>query len=127
MAGWWQRPSWREAPEFGPTHLCIAPDPTTAAGSLLSSVVRGVYLLEAEIHRQGDGSISLAGRGYTLRRGRAQQSVAGVGTTFSLADLLQQIRGVGRDLEMVAGRVGCFAAPTLLLSRRSLTGAPATS
>lgn len=120
IGGWSQRPSWRDAPAFAPTHLCIAPDPKGGAGPLIGSVVRGVYLLEGELRRRPDATVQLVGSGYTIRRGRAQQSVRGVVIRSTLPELLQQVRGVGRDLEYVAGRLGCFAAPTLLLARRKL-------
>lgn len=121
-----RRPSWRDLPAAGPTHLYIRPAPQVAAGALVGAVRRGAYLLDLA-HGAAPPAIDLeSGRfavpvcGFRLERGRATSPLHGVWLTGTVAALLRGIVGVARDLtfHLLDGMIG---APTLLATGLELT------
>lgn len=111
------RPSWREPPQPGPTHLYVRPDRNVPPAALVSSVGRGYYWLDA----LGTGRFDLVGDrfelpvcGFRLRQGHASEPVARARIDGSIGALLRGINGVARDLAFRP--LGCLlGAPTLLV------------
>lgn len=116
-SGCMRRPSWRDLPSPGPTHLYVAPEPSHSVAALLGSVERGYYLIDAT----GPGRFDLAADrfalpvcGFAVRSGQASAPVAGAWLCGGLGSLLRGVTGVGRDLtfQPLDGMIG---APTLLV------------
>jgi predicted Zn-dependent protease len=114
-----RRPSWRDLPAAGPTHLYLRPDPRIAPSALIGAVRRGAYALDVE---SGAGGLSLdleTGRfalpvcGFRLEAGRATSPLHGVWLAGEVSAFLRGIAGVARDLtfHLLDGMIG---APTLL-------------
>jgi predicted Zn-dependent protease len=114
-----RRPSWRDLPAAGPTHLYLKPEPRVSVAALVGAVRRGAYALDVA---NGAGlSIDLeTGRfalpvcGFRLEDGRATSPLNGVALTGDVQTFLRGIAGVGRDLafQMLDGMIG---SPTLLV------------
>jgi len=113
-----RRPSWRDLPAAGPTHLYLKPDPRLAASALVGAVRRGAYALDVE----GGAGLAVdweAGRfalpvcGFLLENGRATSPLRGVWLTGEITGLLRGIQAVARDLtfHLLDGMIG---APTVL-------------
>lgn len=117
--GCMRRPSWRDVPRPGPTHLHVVPDPEVSVRSLVESVARGYYLLDPD----GPGSFDFeAGRfaqpvvGLSVDGGAASAPVAGARLTGGIGTLLRGVEAVGRDLAFQPAAGGLLGAPTLLVS-----------
>ena len=117
-AGCSRRPSWRDLPRPGPTHLYVRPRPAAAVSDLLGAVARGYYLLDAP----GPGTFdfeadrfTLPVRGFAVAGGRAVGPVGGVALFGAISALLRGVAAVGRDLTFlpIDGMIG---TPTLLLT-----------
>ena len=91
-------------------------------GSLLASMARGVYLVDAEIRRTGD-QLTLRGHGFTVRQGRASAPVGPLVVRLPLLGWLSSVRALGRDLEWATAPQGAFASPSLLLRRMEVGSA----
>jgi predicted Zn-dependent protease len=113
-----RRPSWRDLPAPGPTHLYLRPEPRVGVAALVGAVRRGAYALDIG----GAGRLALdweTGRfalpvcGFRLEAGRATSPLNGVCLTGDVPALLRGIAGVGRDLtfHLLDGMIG---APTVL-------------
>ncbi len=128
VLAWWQestsrgsrigcsrRPSWRDVPRPGPSHLYLEPDPSCAVGDLIASVARGYYLLEswgaARLDFLND-RVSLPVDGLALEQGRAVRPVANAWLAGSISGLLHGIEACGRDLTFFASG-GLLGAPTI--------------
>lgn len=116
--GCMRRPSWRELPRAGPSHLFLAPDREVAASSLVADLARGYYLVAAA----GDGLFDLAGdrfalpvTGFVVDGGRAHAPLAGGVLSGGLGTLLRGVERVGRDLELAAVGAGMIGSPSLLV------------
>ncbi len=129
LLAWWQevaahgqpsgitrRPSWRDLPKPGPTHLYLKPDPRTSVAALLGSVSQGYYLIDVT----GPGRFDLAADrfalpvcGFAVAAGQASAPVSGAWLCGGIGTFLRGIAAVGRDLTFhpLDGMIG---APTVL-------------
>ncbi len=118
------RPSWREPPQPGPTHLYVRPDVDVSPAALISSVATGYYWLDAldggRFDPAGD-RFELPVCGFRLRRGEASEPVAAARIAGSIGKLLRGVTGVARDLSFFP-RGYMLGAPTLLIEGLELTG-----
>jgi predicted Zn-dependent protease len=130
LVGWWQseshqkrpagcmrRPSWREPPYPGPSHLFIRPEPSTSVSSLLSAVARGYYLVEAlpgAVFDLEEDRFELPVSGFEIAGGEVRGPVAGSALRGRLSALLHGIHGIGRDL-LFAPMGTAIGAPSLLV------------
>lgn len=121
-----QRPSFRDLPRPGPTHLFVRPQEGVRAAALVAELERGCYLLDAD----GPGHFDLAGDrfalpvcGFRLAAGAASRPLAAGWLCGSLGTLLHGINAVARDLSFfpLAGMVG---SPTLRLTGLEVRGQP---
>jgi predicted Zn-dependent protease len=113
-----RRPSWRDLPAPGPTHLYLRPDRSVSVASLLADIARGYYLIEAAgaVHVDfEEDRFALPVAGFAVERGRAVGPVAGVELRGAVSTLLRNLQAVGRDLSFAPldGMIGC---PTLLVT-----------
>ncbi|HVR98031.1 MAG TPA: metallopeptidase TldD-related protein, partial [Thermoanaerobaculia bacterium] len=137
LLAWWQegaaageisgcsrRPSFRDLPAPGPTHLYLKPDVRTPVAALLGSLERGYYLIDVT----GGGRFDFAADrfalpvcGFAVHGGRASAPVAGAWLTGGIGAFLQGIQATGRDLTFhpLDGMIG---SPTLLVSGLELRG-----
>ncbi len=117
-AGCCRRPSWRDLPAPGPTHLYLRPDPAVRAADLLGSIARGFYLLEplgpARVELARD-RFSLPVCGFVLRRGEAAGTLASARLCGGLRALLNGVQATARDLEFQASD-GLVGAPSTLVA-----------
>ncbi|HEX5759565.1 MAG TPA: metallopeptidase TldD-related protein, partial [Thermoanaerobaculia bacterium] len=117
-AGCSRRPSWRDLPLAGPTHLYFQPDPKHSVAALLGGIDRGAYLIDTTGAPQIDWSaarFTLSVCGFAVSGGRAAAPLAGARISGNIAALLQGIRAAARDLTFFPGD-GMLGAPTLLVS-----------
>ncbi len=128
---WWQdrsspsrasgcvrRPSWRDVPRPGFSHLYLKPDDSVSAGSLLEAVARGYYLVDVAGPGQFDleeDRFRLPVSGFALRQGKPATPVVGALLCGSVSALLQGIQAVARDLTFrpLDGMIG---SPSLLVT-----------
>lgn len=137
LLAWWQegtaagatsgcsrRPSFRDLPAPGPTHLYLKPDARTPVASLLGSMERGYYLIDVT----GGGRFDFAADrfalpvcGFAVHGGRASAPVAGAWLTGGIGAFLHGIQATGRDLTFhpLDGMIG---SPTLLVGGLELRG-----
>ena len=115
-----RRPSWRDLPAAGPTHLYLKPEPRVSVAALVGAVRRGAYALDVASSAGlaidlETGRFALPVCGFRLEAGRATSPLNGVALTGDVQTLLRGIAGVGRDLafQMLDGMIG---SPTLLVS-----------
>jgi len=118
-----RRPSWRDLPRPGPSHLYLAPEPGTAPGELLSGVARGYYLLDADGPPAVDwaaGRLTLPVVGFALSRtsrgGKATAPVAGAVLEGGIGSFLRGVAAAGRDLAFFPLAGGMVGSPTLLVT-----------
>lgn len=139
LLAWWQegaahgeisgcvrRPSWRDLPMPGPTHLYLKPEPKTPVAALLGAIPQGYYLIDAT----GPGRFDLATDrfalpvcGFAVEAGRASAPVARAWLCGGIGTFLKGIVGVGRDLTFhpLDGMIG---SPTLLVTGLELRAGP---
>jgi PmbA protein len=134
---WWERvegqvsgcsgrPSWRELPEAGPSHLFVLPDPKQSVSGLLTDLARGYYFVDVEgpaaLDPEGD-RFSVPVLGFAVQSGRPGAPVRGVRLQGSLRALLRGVAGVGRDLRFQPRGRDVMGAPTMLLTGVEVGGA----
>lgn len=140
LLAWWQtarepargvgcslRPSWRDLPRPGPTHLFLRPDPRVTAGSLLTDTPRGYYLLDVEGGARVTADFerfALPVCGFAIDGGRPTGAVSGAWLTGSVSTLLHGIVAVARDLTFLPFGNGMVGAPTVLVKGLELRHAP---
>lgn len=118
------RPSWRQPPQPGATHLFIAPDPKQPVSDLLSGVRRGYYFIDAlgpatiDVERN---RLSLAVCGFAVERGVPRRPIKRAWLTGSVSSFLGGIDAVGRDLRFRASN-GCHGSPSLLVTGLGVEG-----
>jgi predicted Zn-dependent protease len=139
LLAWWQvngaapgaatgcsrRPSWRDLPTPGPTHLYVNSDPRLPVAELLAGVRRGHYLIDVTgpLRWDAEGSrFALPVCGFALEAGRATAPVANAWLCGTAAALLKGIAAVARDLSFLP-LDGMLGAPTLLATGLELRGA----
>jgi predicted Zn-dependent protease len=121
-----RRPSWRDLPRVGPSHLFLAPSPEVKVASLLTGVARGYYLIETRGSGQFDlerDRFRLPVCGFTLRQGQPAVPLAGAWLTGSISAWLRGIQGVARDLEFEPWS-GMIGSPTTLVTGLELRRNP---
>jgi predicted Zn-dependent protease len=121
-----RRPSWRDVPRLGSSHLYLRPAPETPAADLLSSVARGYYLVDTMGGGQfdlGQDHFSLPVCGLVLRQGRADAPVGGAWLCGAVSSFLRGIQAVARDLLFLPGD-GMIGSPTLLVTGLELRKEP---
>ena len=140
LLAWWQadgaapgaasgcsrRPSWRDLPTPGPTHLYIRPDPRLSVAALLADVSRGHYLIDATGPARldaGGGSFALPVCGFAVEAGRATAPIARAWLCGTVAALFKGLAAVARDLSFLP-LDGMLGSPTLLVTGLDLRGAP---
>ncbi len=131
LLAWWQagteakrasgcclRPSWRDLPRAGATHLYLQPDPSVRVASLIESLTRGYYL----IHLAGPPRVepdfsrfAAPVSGFAIAGGQPTGTVAGAWLVGSVSTLLGGIIAKARDLTFSTVRGGMMGSPTLLV------------
>ncbi len=138
LLAWWQvngaapgaatgccrRPSWRDLPMPGPTHLYVRPDPRLAVAALLEDIASGHYLIDttgpARLDPAGD-RFALPVCGFAVEGGRATAPVARAWLCGTAAALFKGVAAVARDLSFLP-LDGMLGAPTLLVTGLELRG-----
>ncbi len=131
LLAWWQtvqepkrasgcspRPSWRDLPRPGPTHLYLRPDPAIRVTSLLGSVGRGYYLIGTAGEPQTDPScdrFAVPVSGFALAGGRPSGAVSGAWLVGSVSTFLKGIVAKARDLSFSPVGSSMVGSPTLLV------------
>jgi len=131
LLAWWQgrgdravvsgcslRPSWRDLPSPGPTHLYLRPHRPQPTASMVRGVSRGYYLLDSPQPGRLDldnAQFSLPVYGFRLASGRAVDPVAGVELRGTVPAFLRGIRAVGRDVSFFPGD-GMIGSPSVAVS-----------
>jgi predicted Zn-dependent protease len=113
-----RRPSWRDLPRPGPTHLVLAPAPAVPAADLLADLARGYYLLDAAGPVALDleeAAFSVPVVGYAVQSGRAVAPAGGLVLAGPVGALLRGVQAVARDLAFVPDD-GLVGAPTVLVT-----------
>lgn len=122
-----RRASWRDLPTTGPSHLHLVPDPEISVASLLASLSRGYYLLDAAGGlrvEKGFQRFALPVVGFAIDGGRSTGSVSDVWLVGSVKTLLDGILAVARDLTFLPVGPGLVGAPTLLVKGLELRHRP---
>jgi PmbA protein len=126
------RPSFRDLPQPGPTHLFVRPQEGVRPAALVGAIDRGAYLLDAD----GPGRFDLAADrfalpvcGFLLSAGAARRPLARGWLCGSIGALLRGVAGVARDLAFFPGFAprgggGMVGSPTLRIAGLELRGAP---
>ena len=128
---WWQtqgrpslasgcchRPSWRDLPMQGPSHLYLEPNDNVGVAQMVSDVGRGYYLLSCDGAPRIDFEtrrFSLPVSGFAITKGQPTGSVSGAWLVGSLPVLLSGIQAKARDLTFFMAKVGLLGAPTVLM------------
>lgn len=131
LLSWWQtssrparasgcchRPSWRDLPVQGPSHLYLQPDEAHSVASLLTDLRRGYYLLSCDGAPQIDFEarrFSIPVSGFAIAKGQPTGSLSRAYLTGTLQALLGGIQAKARDLTFFMAKVGLLGAPTVLM------------
>ncbi|HUO86694.1 MAG TPA: metallopeptidase TldD-related protein, partial [Thermoanaerobaculia bacterium] len=113
-----RRPSWRDLPRPGPTHLYLAPSPGVAVADLLADLARGYYLLDAAGPVSVDleaATFSLRVAGFAVQSGRAVAPAGGLVLAGAVGTLWRGVQAVARDLDFVVDD-GLVGSPTVLVT-----------
>jgi len=118
-----RRPSWREPPVPGPSHLYVMPNGEVSVASLLRGIARGYYLIDApgpgHFDPVGD-FFSLPVAGFAITDGKALYPVARARLTGAVTALLRGLKAQARDLAFLPLQ-GLLGAPTLLITGIEIT------
>lgn len=120
-----RRPSWRDLPAPGPTHLFLAPHPEISVGQLLGNLQRGYYLLAtrgAVRLEKSSQRFAVAVEGFAIEKGKAATPISGGWLTGSIKALFGGLQAVGRDLAFVPARQGLVGSPTVLVRGLEIRG-----
>lgn len=113
-----RRPSWRDLPKTGPSHLYLAPDPANSVADLLAELRRGYYLSTsggpAQVE-EGFRRFAVPVSGFAIEDGQPTGSITGAWLTGTVTALLSGILAVGRDLSFSPVRGGLLGAPSVLV------------
>ncbi len=126
-SGCLRRPSWREPPAPGASHLYLRPDPSLGVSTLLEDLRRGYFLLDPRGPANIDfaaGRFSIPVCGFAIDEGQPTGSVDDALLTGSLRSFLHGILAVARDLTFTPGLGGMIGAPTLLVKGLELRRRP---
>ncbi len=114
-----RRPSWRDLPAPGPSHLFLAPSADVGVGEMLEEVARGYYWIDVDRSAGGvridlaADRVSIPVVGFRVERGAPAAPVAGVVLEGGLGSLLRRIETAARDLTFFPLAGGLVGAPTL--------------
>ncbi|HEV8239108.1 MAG TPA: metallopeptidase TldD-related protein [Thermoanaerobaculia bacterium] len=118
------RPSFRDLPRPGPTHLFVRPQDGVRPATLVGEMDGGCYLLDVD----GPGGFDLAADhfalpvcGFQLAAGAARRPLAGGWLVGSVSVLLRGVAGVARDLTFFPLQ-GMIGSPTLRVSGLEVRG-----
>lgn len=112
-----RRPSWRDVPRPGPSHLYIVPDESVAATDLVAAVARGFYLLDVVGPVRSDvegGRFAVEVCGFGLSQGQASRPIGSAWLCGGIGAFLRGILGVARDLAFIP-QAGMVGSPSLLV------------
>lgn len=112
------RPSWRQPPRRGATHLFLEPDPRRPANQLITGLERGFYLVDvvAPVTVDLDANrLELSACGFEIRSGRARRRVSRARLVTTITSFFGGVEGVARDLRFRIARAS-YGAPTLLVT-----------
>jgi PmbA protein len=123
-AGSVRRPSYRDVPRVGPSHLFIEADRKQSVGALLAELSRGHYFLDAH----DAGRFDLAGDrfeitvgGFAVRSGNPTAAISGAKLSGKFSQLLAGLRAVARDLTFFP-LGGLLGSPSLLITGLEVNG-----
>lgn len=123
-AGCIRRPSWRDRPRLGLSHLYLEPDAEVSATELVGSVPRGFYLLDTlgapRIDFEAD-RFAVPVCGFGLLHGQATTTVGRAWLCGGISALLRGVRAVARDLTFLP-KDALVGAPSLLVAGLELRG-----
>lgn len=111
------RPSWRDVPRLGPTHLFIEPASGADADRLAADLRRGYLAVTCPSAPRVDweaGRLDLPFAGYEIRDGRPRRVSRGLAVRGAIHRWLRGIEAVGGDLEFEV-RGGALGAPSMRL------------
>lgn len=131
LLAWWQtrsaihrasgcclRPSWRDLPRAGATHLYLQPDPKLRVASMIEDLTRGYYLIHLAGPPRVEADLSRFAApvsGFAIAGGRPTGTVAEAWLVGSVSTLLCGIVAKARDLTFSTVRGGMVGSPTLLV------------
>jgi PmbA protein len=119
-----RRPSYRDVPRLGPSHLFIEPEPKQSPGALLSELGRGHYFLESRdagrFDLDGDRFEIRVG-GFAVRAGRPTSAISGARLSGSVSQLLGGLESAARDLTFFP-LGGLLGSPSLLVTGLDVNG-----
>lgn len=121
-----RRASYRDVPAVGPSHLYVRPQPDVPVATLLASVSRGYYLLDATGAARFDFAadrLAVPVCGFTVQGGRARAPVRGAFLCGGIGAWLRGIQAVARDLAFLPLE-GMLGAPSMLVTGLELRSAP---
>lgn len=117
-AGCIRRPSWRDNPRLGFSHLHLEPNVEVSAAELVGGVTRGFYLLDAlgapRVDFETD-RFAVPVCGFELLRGQATATIGRAWLCGGVAAFLRGIRAVARDLTFLP-KDAMVGAPSLLVA-----------
>ncbi len=114
--GTMRRPSYRDLPLPGPSHLYLRPDRGQPPAALVAGLARGYYLVETQDGGWFDldaDQFRLGVGGFAVRGGRAERPVTGAVLSGKISSLWRGIAAVGRDLTLVPAS-SMLGAPTVV-------------
>lgn len=121
-----RRPSWRDLPAPGPSHLYLQPG-TMGVGRLVGGLTRGYFLIALDGAPRVDwseGRLQFPASGFAVEAGHAREPVRNTWVTGTIATFLRGIVALGRDLQFEPFATGgLIGAPTLLVTGLELRGA----
>jgi PmbA protein len=139
LLAWWQargvsgvasgcsgRPSFRDLPVVGPTHLFVRPQEGVRAATLVSGVGSGCYVLDVDgggFFDLGRDRLALPVCGFLLAGGAARGPFRNGWLCGSITGFLRGVVGVARDLAFFP-LAGLLGSPTLRVSGLELRGEP---
>ena len=119
-----QRPSFRDPPRPGPSHLFVRPQEGVRPAALVGGLERGCYVLDVD----GPGELDLAADrlrlpvcGFRIAGGAARGPFARSWLVGSVSGALRGVVGVARDLAFLP-LLGMIGSPTLRVTGLRLTG-----
>ncbi len=131
LVAWWQtvpkpkrasgccrRPSWRDLPRPGTSHLYLQPDRATRVATLLEGISRGYYLIGTAGTPRIDkdyGRFAVPVSGFAMAGGRPSGAVAGAWLVGSVSTLFNGIVAKARDLSFSPIGSSMVGAPTMLV------------
>lgn len=127
VTGCSQRPSWRDLPRPGFSHLYLQPDRTTRVASLLEGISRGYYLIGTHGTPRIDKNydrFAVSVSGFAMSGGRPSGAVSDTWLVGSVSAFFNGIVAKARDLSFSPIGNSMVGAPTLLVKGLELRQRP---